>query len=114
MCHDSSFSCNKDSSMNSLGEGVRILSETGKDGEWADVIACAYDAGLATAFYGKHSAIAEGSRRQLHQALVAGRAQGLDRPAIDFIRQVRRFGERQGGWCRDRADLEPVDRTGEP
>jgi hypothetical protein len=90
--------------LNELSRGVRVLSESFMDEPLAELAVCAYDAGLATVYFGKQSAIAEGARRKLGDVLWDTRVQQLDRETRRLIRTMGQFGRQHGAFYRARAN----------
>ncbi|WP_175891633.1 hypothetical protein [Burkholderia cepacia] len=76
------------------------------DSPLAELLAYAYDAGLATGYFGKHSAIAEGLRRKLGDVSREAREQLLDRAMRRLIRQAGQFGRQHGAFIECQADVE--------
>lgn len=61
----------------------------------------AYDAGIASGFYGKHSAIAAGFRRNIAYVLCAMRSVDSRSPGIRQLKEIVDLGRRHGELIRN-------------
>lgn len=92
--------------LKSLSLSVLALSKSFRDPEVAEMVCRAYDAGLATGFFGKQSAIAEGARQRLSEALRGARDLQWGHEILRLIRQTGRYGQQHGAYCRLPVEVE--------